>query len=177
MGNRLPPAVVSLCGCVRTFKLAASSFREARCSMYVPRVVLAAVTVALLVGCVAACGAGHDRAEAPPPLHAVPTSSWTPGSPSFTALARGTLESGMVSGTFCVWLAARGGHSPIVWPADYHIRLRPLELLNSQGVVVARGGDQVRFGGGEEPVNPGPACMLNQRLAFYVMSNVTARHQ
>jgi hypothetical protein len=107
--------------------------------MHVPRVVLAAVTVTLLVGWVAACGAGHDRAAAPPRLHAVPTSSWTPGSPSFTALARGTLEGGMVRGTFCFWLAARGDHSPIVWPAGYHIRLQSLELLNSQGVVVARG--------------------------------------
>jgi hypothetical protein len=145
--------------------------------MHVPRVVLAGVTVTLLVGWVAACGAGHDRAAAPPRLHAVPTSSWTPGSPSFTALARGTLDGGMVRGTFCVWLAARGDHSPIVWPAGYHIRLQPLELLNSQGVVVARGGEQVSFGGGEEPVNPRPACMLNQRHAFYVMSSVTARHQ
>jgi hypothetical protein len=143
--------------------------------MRMPRVVLAAVVVTLLLGWVAACGAGHGGVAASSRLHDVPTSSWVPGDPSFTALARGTLEGGMVRSTFCVWLVGRGGRSPIVWPAGYHIRLHPLELLDSQGVAVARGGDQILLGGGEEPVHRGQACMLNQRFAFYVMGNVTVR--
>ena len=142
--------------------------------MQVPRVVLTAVTAGLLLGAVAACGTGRNGIAASPRPHAVPTSSWTPGDPSLTALARGTLEGGFVRGTYCVWLAARGGRSPIVWPAGYHVRLHPLKLLNSQGVVVARGGDWITLGGGEAPADPGRACMLGQRSAFYVMSNVTS---
>jgi hypothetical protein len=94
-----------------------------------------------------------------------------------TALASGTLEGGMVRGTFCVWLVGEGGQSAIVWPAGYHARVHPLELLNSQGAVVARGGDLITFAGGEGSVNPRQACMLNQRRAFYITGSVTARHQ
>jgi len=72
-----------------------------------------------------------------------------------------------------VWLAAREGRAAIVWPAGYHARLRPLELLDAQDVVVAKGGDLISVGGGEAPVHPGRTCMLGQKDAFYVMSNVS----
>jgi len=138
---------------------------------------LTAAAVGLLLSVVAACGTGHPGTAAPAQRHPLPTSSWTPGDPSLTALARGTLAGGFVRGTFCVWLSGRGGRFPVVWPAGYHVRLHPVELLNAEGVVVARAGDQVTFGGGEGHVNPGQACMLDRRFAFYVMSNVTARRQ
>jgi hypothetical protein len=134
---------------------------------------LSASAVPLMLCMIAACGAGQSRTAASPPLYPVPTSSWQPGDPSLTALARGTLEGGMVRGTFCVWLAGRGGQSPIVWPAGYHARLHRLELLDAQDVVVAKGGDLISFGGGLRPVQPGRACMLGQKFAFYAMGTVS----
>ena len=111
------------------------------------------------------------------PLHKVPTSSWRPGDPGLTALARGTLQGGYERGTFCLWLAGRGRRNAIIWPAGYHARLRPVELLDAENAVVAKGGDLISFGGGEGPVQPGRACMLGQRFAFYVMSSVSVtRH-
>jgi len=53
----------------------------------------------------------------------------------------------------------------------------PVELLDAHDVVVAKSGDLISFGGGAGPVQPGRACMLGQKDAFYVMSNVSgARH-
>ena len=75
------------------------------------------------------------------------------------------------------WLAVRGRRSAIIWPGGYHARLHPVELLDAQNAVVAKGGDQVSFGGGESPVQPGRTCMLGQKSAFYVMSIVSViRH-
>ncbi|SRR6266568_1048332 len=130
----------------------------------------------LLLGLVAACGSSHSGTAEAPGLHPVPTSSWEPGDLSLAAQISGTLQGGYVHGTFCLWLAAGQGKSPIVWPAGYHVRVHPLELLNSRNVAVARGGDHITFGGGESPVKPGRTCMLGERFAFYVMSNVAARH-
>lgn len=89
------------------------------------------------------------------------------------ALTRGTLRGGYQRGTFCVWLAFRGRRAAVIWPAGYHARLHPVELLDAQGVVVAKGGDLISAGGGEGPVQPGRPCLLGQRFAFYVMSNVS----
>jgi hypothetical protein len=90
---------------------------------------------------------------------------------------RGTLQGGYEHGTFCVWLAGRGRRSAIIWPAGYHARLHPVELLDAQNVVVAKGGDMVSFGGGEGPGQPGRTCMLGQKVAFYVMGTVSViRH-
>jgi len=51
--------------------------------------------------------------------------------------------------------------------------LHPLELLDSHSVVVAKGGEQIKVGGGLSPVKPGGKCMLGQEDAFYVMSGVS----
>jgi hypothetical protein len=53
------------------------------------------------------------------------------------------------------------------------VRLRPLELLNSRDVAVAKGGDQITFGGGAESVQPDARCMLGQKDALDVMSGVS----
>jgi hypothetical protein len=53
------------------------------------------------------------------------------------------------------------------------VGLHPLELLDAQDVVVAKGGDHIEVGGGFSPVKPGRTCMLGQKFAFYVMSNVS----
>jgi len=151
--------------------------REARCSMQVPRAALRAIAVGLLLGTVAACGTGRGGTTASAQPYPVPTSSWAPGDLSLRALARGTLEGGVVRGAYCVWLATNGGQSPIVWPAGYHVRRNPLKLLNSQGAVVASGGDSITVEGGAAPADPGRACMLGRHFAFFVMSNVMARRR
>ena len=66
-----------------------------------------------------------------------------------------------------IWIA------PVVWPVGYHVRLHPLELLNSRDVVVAKGGDQITFGGGAEPAKPDTRCMLGQKDGLYLMSGVS----
>ena len=53
------------------------------------------------------------------------------------------------------------------------MRLHPLELLNSHDVVVAKGGDQITFGGGAGSAKPDTRCMLGQKDALYVMSGVS----
>jgi hypothetical protein len=142
-----------------------------------PGKVVSSTAIPLMLCLIAAYGARHSGTAASPPLHAVPTSSWQPGGPSLTALARGTLRGGFERGTFCVWLAGREGRFAIIWPAGYHARLHPLELLDAQDAVVANGGDLISVGGGEAPVHPGRTCMLGQKSAFYVMSNVSVtRH-
>ena len=139
---------------------------------------LSSSAVTLMLCTIVACDAGHSGTGASSSLYKVPTSSWRPGDPSLTALARGTLRGGYERGAFCVWLAGHGGRSAIVWPAGYHARLHPLEVLDAQGVVVAKDGDLISFGGGEAPVRPGGACMLGQNSAFYVMDGVSVtRHR
>ena len=87
------------------------------------------------------------------------------------------MQGGYVHGTFCVWLAVRGRRSAIIWPAGYHARLHPVELLDTQNAVVAKSEDLISFGGGESPVQPDRTCMLGQKSAFYVMSTVSViRH-
>jgi len=142
-----------------------------------PAQVVSSTAISLTLCLIAACGTGQGGAAAAAPLHPVPTSAWQPGDPGLTALARGTFQGGYVHGTFCVWLAGRGRRSAIVWPAGYHARLHPVELLDAQNAVVAKGGDLVSFGGGESPVQPGRTCMLGQKSAFYAMSTVSViRH-
>lgn len=130
----------------------------------------------LLASVAVACGTAHDENAASPRLHVVPTSSWKAGDPSLLARASGTLNGGRVQGAFCVWLTTRRDRVPIVWPAGYHVRLHPLELLNSQNIVVARGEDHITLTGGAAPVRPGLTCMLGRRSAFYAMGNVVANH-
>ena len=104
-------------------------------------------------------------------LYTVPTSSWRPGDPSLLALTIGTLGSGRYRGRWCVWLTGRSGSGrfPIVWPAGFRAQRHPLELLNSQGRVVARGGERIKLGGGLAPTRNEP-CMLGHKEAFYAMS-------
>jgi hypothetical protein len=122
---------------------------------------------------IAGCGGGQGAARSYP----VPTSGWHSGEPALTALSIGTLEGGYRHGRFCVWLIGPGQKRPgaIIWPAGYRARRHPLELLNAQGAVVARGGDEIRVGGGSAPVRRRHPCMLGQTSAFWVMSGVSAR--
>ena len=143
--------------------------------------VLRSSAVLLLLCTITGCRAGHSGTAVPPSLYPVPTSAWRPGDISALALATGTLQGGYEHGTFCVWLTppiarAASVRQAIVWPAGYHVRPHPLELLDAHNVVVAKDGDLISFGGGGGPVQPGP-CMLGQTSAFYVNSTVSVtRH-
>jgi len=140
--------------------------------------VLSSSVVSLMLCMITACGAGQSGAAASPGLLKVPTSSWRPGDLSLEALARGTLRGGYERGTFCLWLAGRERRDAIIWPAGYHARLHPLELLDAQNAVAAKGGDLISFAGGESSVQPGRICMLGQKFAFYVMGTVSViRHR
>jgi hypothetical protein len=110
-------------------------------------------------------------------LYRVPTSSWRPGDPSLGALAFGTLAGGKYRGHWCPWLRASPGSppAPVVWPAGFRARRHPLELLDSHGRVVARGGEEIQFGGGLGPAGH-RICMLGHKKAFYAMGYPTRRH-
>jgi hypothetical protein len=62
-----------------------------------------------------------------------------------------------------------------VWPAGFRARRHPLEMVDSHGTVVARGGEEIELGGGSAPVSHGP-YMLGQKEAFYAMGYPTRRH-
>lgn len=127
-----------------------------------------------LLAVIAACGTNPSESNTSANLLPVPTSSWRPGDPALNALAMGTLEGGHQGSRYCVWLSIKSSRVPVVWPAGYHIRLHPLELLNSRDAVVATGGEQIRVGGGFSRAKPSSKCMLGQKDAFYVMSGVPA---
>jgi hypothetical protein len=112
-----------------------------------------------------------------PGLYPVPTSSWRPGDPSLTALGFGTLAGGKYRGRWCLWLIAGPGSrpAPVVWPAGFRARRHPLELLDSHGAVVARGGEEIQVGGGLGPADH-RICMLGHKEAFYAMGYPTQRH-
>jgi hypothetical protein len=118
----------------------------------------------LLLGALAACGTSEVAAHGPK-LYKVPTH---PGYTGHLALAIGTLAAGTYRGHWCVWLGAGPGsrREPIVWPAGFRARRHPLELVDSRGKVVARGGERIKIGGGSMPVSHGP-CMLGQKEPFY----------
>ncbi len=61
---------------------------------------------------------------------------------------------------------------PVVWPAGFHARLDPLELLNAEGEVVARAGDWISVAGAEMPAGPESPCMLGQDCAFHVQDEM-----
>lgn len=103
----------------------------------------------------------------------LPTSPWRPGDAARTAALEGFLTGGMgPCGNYCVWVEYRGHVTPIVWPAGFRARLDPLELLDGQGRVVARGGDYLRLGGAGRPANPREPFMLDQDHVFFVESKV-----
>jgi hypothetical protein len=133
---------------------------------------LRTASACLLLTAIAACGSSGTSADGPK-LYPVPTSSWRPGDPSLLALAIGTLAAGEYRGRWCPWLAGTGSRRiAVVWPAGFHARRHPFELLDSHGTVVARGGERIKVGGGFIPGKHGP-CLLGRNGAFYAMGYPT----
>lgn len=109
----------------------------------------------------------------------IPTSCWPRcQEPVMTAFISGALAGSPKAGGGCLWLEPIRGPAkriPVVWPADFHARLSPVELINAQGRVIARAGDRLQFGGGLGPVRASSRCMFGQGNAAVVQSNVTVR--
>lgn len=92
---------------------------------------------------------------------------------SFLVPLDGTLEGGRTDrGEYCVWVRTRQRAVPVVWPAGFHARLDPLELLNAEGKVVAREGDWISVAGAEMPADPESPCMLGQDRAFHIQDEM-----
>jgi hypothetical protein len=69
----------------------------------------------------------------------------------------------------CIWIAGPTGDvTPAAWPSGYRGRLRPLELLNEDGDVVAAGGAEVTVSGGFLPA--GEALPMGVPRVFVVSS-------
>jgi hypothetical protein len=65
------------------------------------------------------------------------------------AQAGGSLVGAVIDGTVRTWLASSDGRLVLLmWPAGFAARFDPLEVLDADGRVVARGGELVFVGGG-----------------------------
>jgi|GEM_PF-3197735 len=112
---------------------------------------LVAMVTLLLAGC-SSSGAAPSSSWTPTP---VPTSGWSGGA-GLQALAFGTLERDKNG---CLGL---GPGSAFRWPKGFTGRTSSsgvVEVLNTQGQVVARTGHPVKLGGGQEPGTPTGPCL------------------
>jgi hypothetical protein len=79
-------------------------------------------------------------------------------------------------GRWCLWMRAdTGNRIPVLWPAGYHARLDPLEVLNASGQVFARAGERLVLGGGFRPADLDDPCSLGRDRVFYVQDETPAR--
>jgi hypothetical protein len=126
-------------------------------------------------GVLYALGGGGLASIGGPATHivALPTSSWRPGDPGYLARAEGRVRGSPSVGGDCVWLEGPEGiRFPVVWPAGFYARFDPLRIYDSGGHVVARGGDLIEVGGGQESFS-NPRCMLGQaHRAFIIESSI-----
>lgn len=104
----------------------------------------------------------------------VPTSSWKRDDPALLALLNGTVQGEQLGPDKCrIWVERRDGEIvPVVWPAGYHARLDPLELLDDTGKVVAVVGTKISVPGGLMPTDP--SAHSDAQEAFYVMGEIPA---
>ncbi len=124
-----------------------------------PGLALRAASACLVLTVIAACETGGTSVHGPK-LYPVPTSSWRPGDPSLLALAIGILNAGEYRGRWCPWLAGTGSRRvAVVWPAGFHARRHPFELLDSHGTVVATGASTSKLAAASYPGSTGLACL------------------
>jgi hypothetical protein len=130
-------------------------------------------------GGVAAGAERHHHASSEDSLVNVPISCW-PGchGPVMTSVIAGVLAGSPKVEGGCLWLEPIHGPArrmPVLWPEGYHARLNPVELVNSEGSVVARSGDRVVFGGGASGVPASGRCMFGQGTAAIVQSSIAIK--
>jgi hypothetical protein len=81
------------------------------------------------------------------------------------AQSGGWLVGAIVDGAVCTWLVQDGGQLVLMmWPRTFRARFDPLELLDVEGRVLARGGEEVTVAGGY--LKPGDPRVLGHTLAF-----------
>ncbi len=117
-----------------------------------------------------------SEGDSPRKVVQVPTGP-PPGCMRQLAQLSGVLE-GSETGpdSYCLWIrSAKGRRVPVLWPAGYHARIDPLELLNVSGQVVARAGDLLVLGGGFRPIDPADPCSFGQAQAFHVQHEMPER--
>jgi hypothetical protein len=101
----------------------------------------------------------------------LPSDGWKPGDASLQALASGPFHATRRDGHVCAWVGA--DFHTMLWPANYSVRLRPVELIAPDGTVVAREGQTVNAGGGGGPTKAGTACAQKGQQTFYVNGSPT----
>lgn len=93
-------------------------------------------------------------------------------------LLTGILTAGRIgSDQYCFWaISSSGSRIPIVWPAGFHARAHPLEVLNARGQVFARAGEKFGAAGGTGPAKAHNNCMFGQAVASYINSESPISH-
>lgn len=66
----------------------------------------------------------------------------------------------------CLWVEVPGSEEPVsvLWPEGYQARFNPLELLNGDGQVIARGGDLIELTGGDATEVETSECRVSASL-------------
>jgi hypothetical protein len=120
-----------------------------------------------------------SKATGPRKIVQIPTSGRPLGEWRQRAALLGILDGEEVSkDLWCLWIRSQDGNrTPVLWPAGYHARLEPLEVLTASGQPFAHAGEHLVLGGGFHPVDPDDPCFLGRDRAFYVQNETPARAQ
>lgn len=80
----------------------------------------------------------------------------------------GVLVGTIVDDAVRTWVSSPEGElTLLIWPWWYRAHFDPLEVIDDEGEVVARGGEHVSLGGAHAVKRPDPRC-LGHEHAFYV---------
>jgi hypothetical protein len=104
-------------------------------------------------------------------LYSLPSNGWKPGDGAFTALLGGAFEAKLTPEGACAGL----GSTNAFWPAGYHVRFHPTELLDPSGGIVARQGERVIAGGGVGPATDHANRCADGAQTLVIMSSVSPR--
>ena len=89
----------------------------------------------------------------------------SPSTIGTVAQGGGILAGAIVDGSVRTWLTDTNGQlTLVIWPGHFRARFDPLELVNDQGEVVARGGEFVTVSGGF--LKPGDPRSLGHDRVF-----------
>jgi hypothetical protein len=81
----------------------------------------------------------------------------------------------------CVWVEDSNVESAdkeafnVLWPAGYHARGQPLEIIDASGAVIAHEGDLVSFGVGDIKEGPLPGCPVRRTVLAMEINQVNGQ--
>jgi hypothetical protein len=75
--------------------------------------------------------------------YSLPSDGWTTNRVTSTSLFGGTFHAGLTKSGAGAWI----GPNAMLWPAGYHVRFNPTQLIDSRGRIVAKQGQRVSAGG------------------------------